>query len=40
MTVMKNGEFLDEATSAAVLGNPLNAVVWLANELSDLWHFH
>ena len=24
---------LDEATSAAVLGNPLNAVVWLANEV-------
>jgi len=34
MTVQKNGEFLDEATSAAVLGNPLNAVVWLANEVS------
>jgi len=34
MIVKKNGEFLDEATSAAVLGNPLNAVVWLANEVS------
>ena len=34
MTVHKNGEFLDEATSAAVLGNPLHAVVWLANEVS------
>ena len=34
MTVHKNGEFLDEATSAAVLGNPLQAVVWLANEVS------
>lgn len=34
MTVTKNGEFLDEATSAAVLGNPLNAIVWLANEVS------
>jgi len=33
MTVMKNGEFLDEATSDAVLGNPLNAIVWLANEV-------
>lgn len=33
MTVTKNGEFLDEATSAAVLGNPLNAVIWLANEV-------
>ena len=34
MRVSKNGELIDEATSAAVLGNPLNAVVWLANELS------
>lgn len=34
MKVTKNGEFLDEATSAAVLGNPLNAIVWLANEVS------
>lgn len=33
MTITKNGEFLDQATSAAVLGNPLNAVVWLANEV-------
>lgn len=35
MTVTKNGEFLDEATSAAVLGNPLHAVVWLVNEVSS-----
>lgn len=35
MVVKKNGELLDEATSSAVLGNPLNAVVWLANELSE-----
>ncbi|MCM3691968.1 2-keto-4-pentenoate hydratase [Neobacillus niacini] len=34
MIVKKNGEFLDESTSAAVLGNPLHAVVWLANEVS------
>ena len=34
MIVKKNGEFLDESTSAAVLGNPLNAVVWLVNEVS------
>lgn len=34
MIVMKNGEFLDEAVSSAVLGNPQNAVVWLANEVS------
>lgn len=35
MTVYKNGELLDQATSAAVLENPLNAVVWLANEISN-----
>ncbi|MBD3107250.1 fumarylacetoacetate hydrolase family protein [Bacillus sp. AGMB 02131] len=34
MVVKKNGQFLDESTSAAVLGNPFNAVVWLANEVS------
>lgn len=34
MTATKNGEFLDQATSAAVLGNPLHAVVWLVNEVS------
>ncbi|MED3661055.1 2-keto-4-pentenoate hydratase [Ureibacillus sp. FSL K6-8385] len=33
MTVWKNGEILDQASSSAVLGNPLNAVVWLANEV-------
>ena len=35
MTVTKNGEWMDEATSAAVLGNPLNAVVWLAQALDE-----
>lgn len=34
MIMKKNGELLDEAMSSAVLGNPLNAVVWLANEVS------
>lgn len=34
MTLYKNSELLERATSAAVLGNPLNAVVWLANEVS------
>ncbi|WKA58326.1 2-keto-4-pentenoate hydratase [Planococcus shenhongbingii] len=33
MTVYKNGEAIDQASSSAVLGNPLNAVVWLANEV-------
>jgi len=35
MSVYKNDELIDQATSAAVLGNPLNAVVWLANEISE-----
>ncbi|KOF10190.1 2-keto-4-pentenoate hydratase [Planococcus glaciei] len=33
MTVYKNDEAVDAASSSAVLGNPLNAVVWLANEM-------
>lgn len=35
MKAYKNGEFFDEATSAAVLGNPLEAVVWLANAVRE-----
>ncbi len=34
MAVYKNDECIDTASSDAVLGNPLNAVVWLANEVS------
>ena len=35
MKAYKNGELFDEATSAAVLGNPLKAVVWLANAIHE-----
>jgi len=35
MKVYKNGEFLDTATGAAVLGNPIHAVVWLANAVGE-----
>lgn len=35
MKAYKNGAFFDEATSAAVLGNPLEAIVWLANAVRD-----
>ncbi|WP_087974111.1 2-keto-4-pentenoate hydratase [Oceanobacillus rekensis] len=35
MTVYQNGEFLDQALGSAVLGNPLEAVVWLANALGE-----
>lgn len=30
-----NGEVREEGSSSAVLGNPLNAVAWLANKLSE-----
>ncbi|WP_342387464.1 2-keto-4-pentenoate hydratase [Salinicoccus bachuensis] len=33
MTVYRNGEKLDEGFGSAVLGNPLEAVVWLAKAL-------
>ena len=35
MEVFKNGERLDEGYGSAVLGNPLEAVVWLARELAQ-----
>lgn len=34
-SLMINGEVREEGTSAEVLGNPLNAVAWLANKLSE-----
>ena len=34
MSVYKNDDCIDTASSDAVLGSPLNAVVWLANEVS------
>lgn len=33
MNVWKNGKQIDHATGAAVMGNPLEAVAWLANAL-------
>lgn len=33
MNVLKNGHFIDHASGAAVMGNPVRAVVWLANAL-------
>lgn len=35
MTIYKNGEFLSEGRGAAVQGNPLTAVSWLANTLGE-----
>ncbi|QDQ00127.1 2-keto-4-pentenoate hydratase [Lysinibacillus fusiformis] len=34
MNVYRNGELFDSAAAAAVMGNPLHAVAWLANKLS------
>lgn len=35
MNVLKNGRYVDHATGAAVMQNPINAVVWLANALGQ-----
>ena len=35
VVVKKNGEFLSEGKGAAVQGNPLTAVAWLANTLGE-----
>ena len=35
MTVYQNGAFLDKAKESAAMGNPLEAVVWLANALGE-----
>ncbi|GJH26940.1 2-oxopent-4-enoate hydratase [Caballeronia novacaledonica] len=36
MTLKKNGEVVTTGTGAAALGNPLDAVAWLANTLAEL----
>lgn len=33
--LIKNDEVIDEGSASAVLGNPVNAVVWLANKLAQ-----
>jgi len=35
VVVRKNGEIVQTAAGAAVLGNPANSVAWLANKLSE-----
>ena len=35
MTVFQNGQMVDKATGAAVMGNPVQAVAWLANTLAN-----
>lgn len=36
MALRKNGEVVSTGAGAACLGNPINAVVWLANKLGEL----
>ncbi len=36
LTIFQNGELIDSATGSAVSGNPVHAVVWLANKLYEL----
>jgi 2-keto-4-pentenoate hydratase len=35
MVLCKNGEVIATGAAAAVMGNPINAVVWLVNKLSE-----
>jgi 2-keto-4-pentenoate hydratase len=35
MVLEKNGEVMNTAAGAAVLGNPAHAVAWLANKLAE-----
>lgn len=36
VVMSKNGDIVEKATGAAVMGHPANAVAWLANKLSEL----
>jgi 2-oxopent-4-enoate/cis-2-oxohex-4-enoate hydratase len=36
MVLEKNGEIIGTGAGAATLGNPVNAVAWLANKLGEL----
>jgi 2-keto-4-pentenoate hydratase len=36
MTLRKNGTVVSTGAGAACLGNPVNAIVWLANKLGEL----
>lgn len=36
MTLRKNGEVVSTGAGAACLGDPVNAIVWLANKLGEL----
>lgn len=35
MVIEKNGEFIDSAAGAEVMGSPLNSMMWLVNKLAE-----
>lgn len=39
LSVYKNGKLVKTATSAEVMGNPVNSVVWLANKMIELGQY-
>lgn len=39
LSIFKNNELVDTATSAEVMGNPINAVVWLANKMIEMGQY-
>lgn len=39
LSVYRNGKLLKTATSAEVMGNPINSVVWLANKMLELGQY-
>lgn len=36
LSIFKNGKLMDSATGSTVFGNPVHAVVWLANKMYEL----
>lgn len=39
LNVFKNGVLIKTATSAEVMGNPINSIVWLANKMIELGEY-
>lgn len=39
MASYKNGELINSASSAEVMGNPINSVVWLANKMLEFGNY-
>ena len=39
LNIFKNGKLIKTATSAEVMGNPINSIVWLANKMIELGEY-